>query len=203
MELTDFVDPYLDPETGVLRNLVGARTQQELDAIEGDIVPVRELRLEENPPERTRDLAELRSIHRFLFNAIYSWAGELRTVDIKKNLEGGSFFVPVSMIERASAYVAQELAEENFLKGLTREAFVARLAYHYDQLNYIHPFREGNGRTQRWFWGRVAIDAGWELNWINVSGAVNDAASQAAMEEDDIQPLLEMFDQVVSRDRTE
>lgn len=189
----------MDPATGILKNLVGATTQARLDKIEGDLVPVRALRLETDPPEPTRDLTELRAIHRFLFSPMYGWAGELRTVDIRKNAEGAGFFVPVSMIERAVGFVANELHEDNYLRGMNRETFVARLAYHYDQLNYIHPFREGNGRMQRWYWGRIALDAGWQLSWLEVTGEINDAASRAAAEDRDLGPLTAMLEQVVSR----
>jgi fido (protein-threonine AMPylation protein) len=51
-----------------------------------------------------------------------------------------------------------------------------RVAYHYDQVRYIHPFREGNGRVQRVFWNRIAVAAGWQLDWRPVHGDVNDRA---------------------------
>ncbi len=63
----------------------------------------------------------------------------------------------------------------------------------------MHPFREGNGRTQRVFWNRVARDAGWQLDWREVHGATNDQASRAASEQQDFGPLREMFDQIVSK----
>ena len=63
----------------------------------------------------------------------------------------------------------------------------------------IHPFREGNGRTQRGFWHRVARDAGWQLDWRTVHGATNDRASRAASERQDFGPLREMLDQIVSK----
>jgi cell filamentation protein len=89
------------------------------------------------------------------------------------------------------------LAQDNHLRGLSRPEFVERIAFHYDQLNYIHPFREGNGRVQRVYWDRVAADAGRLLDWTRVTGAVNDAASRIAAEEYNLGPLVEMFDDVV------
>ncbi|PDQ36574.1 MAG: hypothetical protein B5766_00070 [Candidatus Lumbricidophila eiseniae] len=167
--------------------------------IEGDLVPVRALRLEADPPAPTRDLVELCAIHRYLFSPVYGWAGELRTVDIRKNTERAGYFVPVSMIERAADFVAQELREDDYLRGMDRRTFIARFAHHYDQLNYVHPFREGNGRAQRLFWDRVACDAGWQLSWLEVTGEIDDAACRAAAEERDLEPLITMLDQVVSR----
>ncbi|WP_378145467.1 Fic/DOC family protein [Cnuibacter sp. UC19_7] len=195
--MPEFVDPYIDPATGVLRNLVGAVTKAELDAVEGDLVPIRMLRLAAEPPPPTGDLAELRAIHRFLFGPVYGWAGELRTVDIRKNVEGAGYFVPVSMVERAAGFAAEDLRADDDLRGMGRTTFIARLAHHYDQFNYIHPFREGNGRTQRWMWDRIARDAGWRLDWLDVSGAVNDEACRAASDDQDLAPLFAMFDRVV------
>lgn len=196
--LADFVDPYLDPDTGVLRNLVGARTKVALDTAEGDLAFARLVQLMDRPVRPTGDLSELRAVHAHLFQDVYAWAGQLRTVDIRKNVEGAEFFLPVSMIERAAGFASAELREENMLRGLDRGAFVDRLAYHYDQVNYLHPFREGNGRTQRVFWDRVAADAGWTLDWRAVRGEVNDAACRAASDRRDYAPLRQMLDQIIT-----
>jgi cell filamentation protein len=74
---------------------------------------------------------------------------------------------------------------------------------------YIHPFREGNSRVQRVFWNRIALAAGWQLDWRPVHGDVNDRASRAASDRQDLTPLRTMFDQIVtpapparSRDKT-
>ncbi|KDP92533.1 MULTISPECIES: Fic/DOC family protein [Clavibacter] len=192
-----FVDPYVDPATGILRNRVGARTRAELDRAEGDLSFAAMIELLTRPPRPTGDLTELRAIHRGLFADVYDWAGEIRTVDIRKDAEGAEFFLPVSMIDRAASFTAEELRADGMLRGLDRQRFVQRLAHHYDQLNYIHPFREGNGRTQRLFWDRVARDAGWQLDWRRVSGAENDRASRIASESRDLGPLCAMLETVV------
>lgn len=103
----------------------------------------------------------------------------------------------VSKITDASSYVFNEFAKEQYLKGLSIGTFVERLTYYYDQLNYIHPFREGNGRTQRIFWTRVAHDAGYEINWDKVVGDENDEASRLATEKLDRSALEAMFAKIV------
>jgi cell filamentation protein len=128
----EFLDPYLDPETGILRNLVGARTRDSLDDAEGSLSFARLVQLMDRPPKPTSDLAELRAIHRHLFQDLYDWAGQIRTVDIRKNVEGAEFFLPSGMIERASVFAAGELHSDNALRGLDRGHFIDRLAYHYD-----------------------------------------------------------------------
>src|SRR5690625_1026637 len=87
MASADFTDPYIDSETGILRNKVGARSQRDLDAAEADFTAARAYQLIlATPIKATGDLDELRAIHRHLFQDIYEWAGQLRTVDISKNL---------------------------------------------------------------------------------------------------------------------
>jgi cell filamentation protein len=99
-------------------------------------------------------------------------------------------------------FAADELRADNMLRGMNREQFIDRLSHHYDQWNHVHPFREGNGRTQRVFWNRVAADAGWQLDWRPVQGAVNDAACRAAAESRDFGQMRAMFTQVVSQTDT-
>lgn len=114
----DFVDPYLDPETGNLRNNVGARTQVALDEAEGDLTVARLIQLLDHPPQATGDLEELRAIHGHLFQDVYPWAGQMRTVDIRKSVEGGEPFQPVAMIGRTLDHVLAELRADGDLRGM-------------------------------------------------------------------------------------
>lgn len=193
-----FVDPYIDQTTGLLKNLLGAATNEELAEREAQIVFANQLELESVSIPRTNDFDEVLLIHEQLFKDVYEWAGRTRTVDIKKSEEGAEFFLIVSKITEAANYVFGELAKENYLKGLDKTEFPERLAHHYDQLNYIHPFREGNGRVQRVFWTRVAKDAGYEIDWDAVIGNENDEASRLAAEEMDLSALKDMFDRIVA-----
>jgi len=193
-----FVDPYFDENIGDLRNLLDAKSSRELKELEPQIVFANELELESVGIPRTNDLIELLLIHKQLFKGVYDWAGQIRTVDIKKNAEGAEYFLIVSKISDAANYVFTELAKEACLQGLSQENFIKRLAYFYDQLNYIHPFREGNGRMQRVYWNRVAKDAGYELDWTLVVGAENDEASRRAAEEMDLSGLEVLFAKIVA-----
>jgi len=198
MDSPDVVDPYLIPGTNVLRNRLGLTSATELSAAEADLSFARVLQLLETPVPVTNDLNELRKIHFCLFQDVYEWAGDLRTIDVRKNVPGAEFFLPVGFIESAAAICFSELADEGFLTGLARENFVQRLAYHYEKINYIHAFREGNGRTQRIFWNRLALQAGWELDWRPVHGEENHAAARAGSDQQDLCPLISMFDKIVT-----
>lgn len=129
MASTEFIDPYLDPETGILRNKIGARTKAALDNAEGNLSFARLMQLTEHPLKASGDLDELCAIHQQLFQDVYEWAGQLRTVDLRKNVEHAEFFLPVSMIGRAAGYAAEELRSDNALRGLGRDAFIERLVH--------------------------------------------------------------------------
>lgn len=109
--MSDFVDPYIDEETGVLRNLLGAKNLQELREAEGQASIVYALDLDKIP--RTNNLDELCAIHKTLFSHIYDWAGEIRSVDIKKGSE--DFFLTFPQIETGAKYIFNEL-EKKFLE---------------------------------------------------------------------------------------
>lgn len=198
MASPEFVDPYLIPGTDVLRNLVGATSTEVLAVAEADLSFARALQLLESPVTATNDLQELKQIHFHLFRDVYDWAGQPRNVDVRKDVPGAEFFMPWGYIENAAAICFTELAENRFLIGLTRDVFVERLAFHYEKVNYIHPFREGNGRTQRVFWNRVSLQAGWQLDWRSVHGEENHAAARAGSDQQDLGPLIRMFDKIVS-----
>lgn len=196
--MAGFVDPYFDDTVGDLRNLLGAKSPDELKKLEAQIVFANELELESIDIARTNDLAEILALHKQLFGNVYDWAGQIRTVDIKKNASNAEYFLIVSKITDAASYVFSELAKEKLLKDLFTDEFIDRLAYFYDQLNFIHPFREGNGRVQRVFWTRVAHDAGYEINWDKIVGNENDEASRIAAEQMDLSALKKMFFKIIN-----
>ena len=97
------------------------------------------------------------SIHKQLFQDIYTWAGKTRTVDISK----GTVFCLVQFIEMQFEDLYRKLQKENFLKDITDKAEMSeRLAFYLCELNMIHPFREGNGRTQRIYIEQLCLNNG-------------------------------------------
>lgn len=191
--LPPVTDPYLDPVTGVLRNLLGATTRDQLALFEGDLTTSRTIQVQANSlVAHTRDLDEVRALHRHLFQDLFTWAGEIRTIDMRRG--EGQFFAPCAFIETNAFHLFADLRAENHLNGLNREEFVQQLSRFYDLLNHIHPFREGNGRTQRLFWSRVAADAGWALDWRPIHGDQLDKVSRAAREDGDLASLQRALD---------
>lgn len=191
------VDPYADPASGVLRNRLGLTDRGALAAAEADLVVQRQQELARRPVQVTGDLAQLQAIHRRLFQDVFEWAGQLRTVDLAKSVPGAEHFMAVSRLRTGAGFAFEQLADDGLLRGLEHDRCVARLAFHYDQVNYLHPFREGNGRTQRLFWSQIAEQAGWLLDFRRTTGTENDAASREAMRTGKPDALLEMLARVV------
>ena len=186
------LDPYTDPVTGVLRNKLGLVTAAELEAAEREITHAALILLRESPVQATYDLSHLCAIHRRIFGDIYDWAGQVRTVAIAK----GSMFCLPQFIEPAAAEIHRQLRDENFLRGLARDHFVGRVAYHLGEVNAVHPFREGNGRTQRAFFEQLAADAGNTLAWQRLDAVRNINASAAIMRGDP-EPMRKMLDELI------
>ena len=151
-------DPYLIPGTNVLRNLVGATDKDALAAAENDLCSARAAILRETLPPAEGTLAQLRRIHRFLFQDVYDWAGEIRTIDMGKG--EGLPFHPLELFSIGVHYSEGVLRGDDLLKGLGHEEFVKRLSVSYNYFNILHPFRECNGRTHRIFWEIIARPAG-------------------------------------------
>lgn len=186
---------YLDPETGILRNLVGARTWDELREREDTLLEWRAAELTVNPVPQTFDLEHLQAIHQRLFQDVYPWAGETRTVDMGR--PSGPMFLPHDQVPELWAGVATALREADHFRSLDLSRAKQGLAVFYDAVNTAHAFREGNGRTQRQFFNDLAGQAGFKVDWTSIHGMHNDVASQAARE-GDIAPLRKMFDAIVT-----
>ena len=158
-------DKYTYPDSGVLINKADIRDQAALDAFEADATSVRLLELHEQPIDGKFDLEHLCAIHRHLFQDVYEWAGETRTIDISK---GTSRFANWPLID---SYLGKQLAaltNEKFLRSLPPEQFIERLAHTMAEINATHPFREGNGRVQRAFCAQLADRAGYFIDFADV-----------------------------------
>ena len=156
-------DPACYSGTNILINKLEIRDADELANVEKVLTELRVALFE--PNFSSFDLAALQSIHCYLFQDIYPWAGQLRSVDISK---GNTRFCSTNYIEKESNKLLQKLAKENYLNNLPLSVFVEKIADYYCELNVIHPFREGNGRTQRIFFELISLNAGYELKWSNI-----------------------------------
>ena len=158
-----YIDPdytYTDPETGVLRNREDINDAHLLLVFESLKVSIRLEELHTNP-FKIKDSSSLLDIHKYLFQDIYDWAGKIRTVEISK---GGKQFFPISHFDNAFSYIDSLIAEYRKINRESIPQLTHKLAEILDNINYLHPFREGNGRTQREFLRILANEKGLSLN---------------------------------------
>ena len=186
-------DPYSDPVTGVLYSKPGLSTAAGLEAAEREITHAALILLHKSPISPSYDLPHLREIHKRIFGGIYERAGQIRTVAIAK----GAMFCLPQYIDSSAAIIFRELHDEDCL---SRDAFVGRLAHYLGEVNALHPFRDGNGRTQRAFFAQLARSTGFTLAWQHLDAARNVEASAAIMRGDP-EPMRKMLDALV-RDGT-
>ncbi len=168
-------DPYVYPGTRTLRNRYGVRDPAELARVEAEVTYARLYELGQHSLPGAYDLAHLQAFHRRIFGDIYDWAGEIRSVTIAK----GDLFALPQHIEPYLTDVGH-LHFENYLRGLEGDRLVDRLTHYLAEINATHPFRDGNGRTQRAFIGQLASAAGYTIDWQRLDPARNIEVSRAA-----------------------
>ena len=117
----------------------------------------------------------MRTIHYYLFQDVFPWAGEFRVVGLAK--VGGAPFANPQFVQSALAQLFAELKSESLLRGLSRDRFAERAGYYWGELNAVHPFREGNGRAQREFLRQLGTHCGHKISWAGLEEAENRAAS--------------------------
>lgn len=158
-----YLDPdytYTDPKTGILRNLADITDQDVLLFVESGAVTKRLQELFENPI-KIKGIESLFAIHRHLFQDIYPWAGKKRNVEISKD---GKQFFPTTHFENAYRFIDTLISEYKKFPKKNKQLLAEKLAEILDNLNYLHPFREGNGRAQREFIRLLALEKGLQLN---------------------------------------
>ena len=151
-------DPLCYPGTTVLRNRLGIENQADLDEFELALFLIR---ADEPVPAGNLDYDHYKAVHHHLFQDVYEWAGNVRTIRIGK---GGNWFCYPEYIDQEMHRVFSELADADHLCGLEVDGFAVRAAHVLAEINAVHPFREGNGRTQLTFLAMLAENAGFSFN---------------------------------------
>ena len=151
------------PGTFCPLNRFGLTDYAVLQQVEASLVHRRQLQIEDAGMLGKFDTGHLRKIHWTLFRDVFPWAGELRLVGLAK--PGGAPFAAPMHIAVALQDTLAKLAAEGYLAGLDAMNFAERGAFYLGEINAIHPFREGNGRTQREFLRQLALGAGHTISW--------------------------------------
>lgn len=156
----DFDYIYTDPKTGILRNLADITDADDLLFFESGAVAKRIQELYEKPI-KIKGADSLLSIHRHLFQDVYSWAGKRRKVEISK---AGKQFFPTTHFDNAFRFIDTLISDYRSISKGDNLQIAKKLAEILDNVNYLHPFREGNGRAQREFLRLLASEKGFTLN---------------------------------------
>ena len=151
---------FRSPNSDALINKLNIRDCDILSEAERKLTMLRISDLIDNPIKGEFDLKHLQTIHKYIFQDIYDWAGEIRTVDIAKQ----NMFCKVQCINNQSSIIFENLKKENFLIGLKRD----KISYYFSEINALHVFREGNGRSQREFIRELALFCNYRIDFRKV-----------------------------------
>lgn len=163
---------YCYPDSSVLKNKLDIRDPVLLRKVEADLSTARQAEIFHIPVAGRFTATHLCNIHRKLLGDVYSFAGHFRREDIAK---GPTRFVTYSQIKEKLQRLLGQLQQEKWLENVPFEAFAARSAYYMAELNYIHPFREGNGRAIREFMRLLFLHNGYVVQWdaVDVEALLN------------------------------
>lgn len=177
---------YCYENSNVLKNKLGICDSKLLEEKERKIAGLRYIELFQNIPKGEMNFNYLLKIHKFLFQDIYTWAGKIRTVDIAK----GNMFCNSRFIYSNATEIFNNLKKEHFLQDLSANTLSVKMAYYFSEINALHPFREGNGRTQRAYFSILAQRLGYYLDFSEIS--------QDDMIKASSQSFLKNYDQINS-----
>lgn len=148
---------YCYPDTDTLINRLDIHSSSRLVEAEIRIVSIRLYQLQVQPVSGSFDFEHLCRIHRFIFQDLYSWAGELRTVNIAKK----SLFCLTQHMTGYAQTIFPAYYHDCMQAKDKPDEFIHVLAEHYADLNALHPFREGNGRSKREYCRELCLKCGY------------------------------------------
>lgn len=180
---------YCYKGTNVLINLLNIRDNKTLQRAESRIVATKLFELRKNEMIGNFDVEHFIKIHKFLFEDIYPFAGKFRTENIAK---GYFSFAEWEYIDTELRKLLEKLHKSNLLKNDTRAELVKDLAYYLSELNVLHPFREGNGRTIREFIRELAYKNGYLLDLQKVEPSeVYDSFLKSVIDTTDLENVID------------
>ncbi len=162
--ITALTDDYYEG-TNCLINKFNIQNEDQLAKIEASITLAKTAELERNPINSNFDFEHYKQIHKYLFEDLYDWAGKIRTVDISKK---GTNFTSAENIATVANACFESLKRCDYFKNIDFDDFVENIVDFYCSTNMLHPFREGNGRTQRIFIAQLIRFCGYDINFSEI-----------------------------------
>ena len=179
---------YCYENSNTLVNCLNIKEDKLLQKYEAKITAAKLLSLRQKGVTGSFDVKHIIAIHTYLFEDIYPFAGKFRTEDISK---GVFSFAHWEYIDTELERLLDKLKQEKYLEGLKQEQIVKKLAYYISELNVLHPFREGNGRTIREFARQLALKNGYVLNLTKVSPReMLEASKKSVIDTTDLENLI-------------
>lgn len=145
--LDGFDKIYCYPNSNVLKNNLNIEDKKFLEQVERRLVSLKLNELLDKPIKGNFDFNHLKKIHKYLFEDLYAWAGIPRKCDLAKR----NMFCKPQFIEEYAESIFSKLKEENYYFDYDYDKKIISLVNLFADINALHAFREGNGRTQREF----------------------------------------------------
>lgn len=184
---------YCYSGTNTLKNKLNIRNERILEQAELELSSLASSLIEYSDPPY--NLAYLKTIHKTLFCDLYEWAGQIRQIDISK---GSTRFCTFSRIEAETNKLLNSLQDHDYFQGVDLEKFIHQLADLYCELNVIHPFREGNGRTQRIFFEHLIAYCGYGIDWSEIKSKEGWVEANIEGFYGNLQPLIQIFESCIT-----
>lgn len=151
--------------TTVLKNKFGIKKQDELDKVEQVVTASLLAKAFVDISFKNVDFKFYKMLHQYVFSDIYDWAGKNRNVNMSKK---GTLFCDYKKIDKLGDDIFSNLRKNNYLKSFSDDIFLDEFTGLYCSLNYLHPFREGNGRIQRLFLSMMLNYIGKSINFTKI-----------------------------------
>lgn len=164
MNINKYTIPDSESESEILPNLLNLETTEEINESEFlGFVHAQQKAIDELSEDTVFDVSYLYNLHKDALGHLYSFAGKLRTVNMSK---GNFSFAPASFLSQAMKDFESEFLNVLIGESINETALLKKLARMHAELLFIHPFREGNGRTVRMFTNLIHLSkTGEELNF--------------------------------------
>lgn len=185
---------YCYSGTYILKNKLDIHDNALLLQAETRLVAIRLYQLYEKPICGNFDYNHLCSIHRHIFQDLYDWAGKPRIVNIAKT----SMFCMVQFMPDYAQSIFQAYYNDCIRIKDNPEEFIHVLTNHYADLNALHPFREGNGRSQREFARELCLKCGYAFDITHTNHEEMLSASVESLDDGDNSSLETIFQKCIT-----
>lgn len=180
---------YCYKNSGTLINKLDIKDYKQLEKYEAKITAAKSLGLRIKGITGEFDKKHYTNIHKYLFEDLYEFAGKFR----EENIGKGDFrFASFEYIEPELDRLLKQLKSEDYLKNLNKKELAKKLAYYLSELNVLHAFREGNGRTNREFIRQLALKNGYILDLKKVTPEkILNASIKSVIDTTELEKIIE------------